>query len=257
MSRRQNPTFKSWATHVNECSRKLNLLAKSLLNTSGDPFSQRQRLEKATKVLEKLKLDQLTPPAAIWKQLDGKCIQLAEEFWNSFTKETGKLGWEVHGTTNRRLINRGIFLNLKGGRVIIEEVNVALDPYVLAVIEHLKPEIESLLSKKLKLEVFMDVLASAYDELEGPKEKSIEAVYRQAILLSQTPAFWKGGSQKRFNSLTRAMFRARLSEVLRTGLRDKSGRELQFGTTADTREKWEIFSPGEGQVVQVGRMALV
>lgn len=257
MSPSKRFTFESWATHMEFCSRKLGLLVKNLARAGKDPFARKEQLKKICQVLSDLKLDSLTPPAKISAQLEDDCTQWVAEFWQRFMEESARLGWEVHGTTNRRLINRGIFLALKGEKLIIEELGVRLNLYLPSVVQRLKPEVESLIPKKLKLEAFMELISTAFEQVGGSSERSLDTVYQQAVLLSQKKSFWKAVSRERFQPLTKPMFRARLAEVLRAGLKDKDGRSIRFGTTVNRREAWEIFSPGEERVVQVGRIAFL
>lgn len=250
--------FKSWIAHLDICGRKLSSLAKGLVRTDAeDPFIRKQHFEKADIILSELGLSSLAPPPTARTELENECIQQSVEFWKHFSAEASQQGWEIYGTTDRRLLNRGIFLELKGDKVIVEGLGTRLSPYIPSVIEKLKPEIDALLPKDGNLSDFTALVASAYEQVPGHEERSLEAVYRQSVLVYQAPGFWKNISQQKFQLLTRPMFRARLAEVLRLGLKSQDGRSIRFGTTMERGEAWEIFSPGEERVVQVGRISLI
>jgi hypothetical protein len=53
------------------------------------------------------------------------------------------------------------------------------------------------------------------------------------------------------------MFRCRLSAVLAENVKPTHGRELRLTPTVTRKDVWEVFSPTEGRVVQVGRLAFI
>ena len=54
---------------------------------------------------------------------------------------------------------------------------------------------------------------------------------------------------------SRASFRAGLATLMASGAKTKDGRSPRLGT-AVSGDYWEVFSPGEGHIVQVGRISL-
>ena len=156
----------------------------------------------------------------------------------------------------------------------------------------LKPHIDSLTIDKASLQQFTGILAEAYDTLTrndvrsqpgaaGPPclgqsrsgsarnswkeydalgeqgEVPVEAVYRQCVLAVQPTSFWVTAEPSKFQSLTRPMFRCRLSAMLAENLKPADGRELRLTPTVTRKDIWELFSPAEGRVVQVGRLAFI
>jgi hypothetical protein len=53
------------------------------------------------------------------------------------------------------------------------------------------------------------------------------------------------------------MFRRRLSAILAENVKLADGRELRLTPTVTRKNVWELFSPAEGRVVQVGRLVFI
>jgi hypothetical protein len=75
--------------------------------------------------------------------------------------------------------------------------------------------------------------------------------------LLQPATFWATIDPLKFHSLSRATFRSRLSAILADNVKSSDGREMRLTPTVTRRDVWELFSPAEGRVVQVGRLAFV
>ena len=104
---------------------------------------------------------------------------------------------------------------------------------------------------------FCEILAQAYDAAGGQGDVPIEAVFRQAILLLQPATFWATIDASKFQCLSRATFRSRLSAILADNVKSSDGREMRLTPTVTRKDVWELLSPAEGRVVQVGRLAFV
>ena len=163
----------------------------------------------------------------------------------------------MHGSTERRLVAYAFFVELKNDTVVIDGVPGKRTPHVPAVIGVLKPHIDSLTIDKASLQQFTGILAEAYDALGEQGEVPVEAVYRQCVLAVQPTSFWVTAEPSKFQSLTRPMFRCRLSAMLAANLKPADGRELRLTPTVTRKDVWELFSPAEGRVVQVGRLAFI
>jgi hypothetical protein len=125
------------------------------------------------------------------------------------------------------------------------------------VIAALKPHIGPLDTDRALLQRFIDMLAEAYGVLGGQGDVPVEAVYRQCVFLAQPAGFWANVEPSKFQPLSRPMFRCRLSAILAENLKPADGRELRLTPTVTRKDVWELFSPAEGHVVQVARLALI
>jgi len=248
------PWNQKWVKKLDAAGKLLTKLTKSLRNLPEDPFTTREKLEKASKALEKAGLDTLKPPEKLHSALDKSCLKLTAEFWNEFEKACSKSRWALHGSITRRLVCRGIIVELKKDRVWIEGRAGSLPPYVPIVMEALRPEVEQLIPNQFDPEQFVELLLASYEKVPGGAERSLEEIYKAAVLVSQKAVFWKHLDVKQFSPLTRQAFRARLAEVLRVGQRARDGKLVRLATTIGSKNVWEVFSPGEGRLVQVGRM---
>ncbi|MBX3451328.1 MAG: hypothetical protein KF777_17300 [Planctomycetaceae bacterium] len=255
MSQTEPTRIERWATEIEGVSKKLHAHAKALLASGDDPFVQREQIERADKTLAETGLDSLKAPADIRKAIETACVEGIAEFWQKFDAAANNAGWEVHGSTERRLVARAFFVELKNDAVLIEAMPGKHSPHVPAVLAALKPHITSLSGDKASLQRFCDMLVEAYAVLGGQGDVSIEAIYRQCILLVQPAGFWANVEASKFQPLSRPIFRCRLAAVLAENVKPADGRELRLTPTVTRKDVWEVFSPAEGRVVQVGRLA--
>jgi hypothetical protein len=247
-----------WVEALDRAGRSIAAAVKRAHDLPEDPFKRRHEVEAIRNSLSDHSLGNLGPPQRVLDDLTGECAQLAAEFWQRFGEGCSALGWELHGSTSRRMLCRGIIVELKGESVTVEGIAEAHSPHVPALVESLKPEVAMVAPDAFDAAGFMSQLVTCYDRLPGSgAERGLEDVYRTLLWIVQKPAFWRSLDPKQFVRFTRPMFRARLTEALRQGLKSGDGRVVQLGTTTQPRDAWEVFSPGEGRVVQVGRLGLV
>ena len=246
-----------WADDLLSLGRSIQAAIRKLGKLPEDSFRRRDELEAIAHTLSSLGLERLAPPKGIRDELSARCTQLTAEFWQQFSVACQKMDWSLHGTTSRRLLCRAIFVELKGEAVAVEGIAGTLTPDVPTLVERLKPEVENVLPKNFNLKDFITHVVHAYDRQAGASvERPIEDVYRASVLFCQKQGFWRTLDASQLVAMTRPMFRARLTEWLRLGLKTADGRALQFGTTSESRDTWELYSPGEERVVQVGRLGL-
>ena len=254
------PQPTAWVEEIDNLGRTLKDLASGCRHLPSNPFQARAFIDVHVTTLKKRGLEGLLPSPLMQQRqtLQDACTLHVAEFWKNLAEACTQEGWELHGTTSRRLFCRGPFIELKNETVLVEGISATLTPYVPDLKNALKAHAEQLLPARLEMPAFMEQLAKAYGRVASQTtERPIEEVYRQWVLLAQKPAFWCNLDVKLFTPLGRAIFRARLTEALRAGQRTADGRELRLGTTTQAKEAWELFSPGEGLVVQMGRLALV
>lgn len=255
MSKPDPSPIERWASEIESLSKKLHAHAKSTMAAGDDPFAQREHIDRTDKTLSTINLGSLKAPTDLRTSIDTACVEARAEFWQRFCSAAKDAGWQVHGSTERRLVAYAFFVELKDDTVVIDGVPGKHSPHVPAVIRTLKLHIDSLTTDKGALQQFTDILGEAYDALGGQGEVPIEAVFRQCVLLVQPATFWATVEPSRFQALSRPMFRCRLSTVLAENVRPADGRELRLTPTVNRKDVWELFSPAEGRVVQVGRIA--
>jgi hypothetical protein len=246
-----------WAGDLESLSKKLQSHAKAILAAGEDPFAQREQIERTAKTLSEVDTNRLTAPDSLRKVVDTQCLEARAEFWQQFCANAQTAGWEVHGSTDRRLVSRAIFVELKNDAVTIDAAPGRHSPYVPSLIQTLKPHVDVLKADKGSLRQFVDMLAQAYDMLGGHGDITLEAVFRQCILLIQSPAFWVNTESAKFQELPRPVFRYRLSAALSENIATTDGREFRLMPTVNRKDYWELFSPVEGRVVQVGRLSFL
>jgi hypothetical protein len=257
MSQTDRTLMERWAGDIESLSKKLHALAKAILASGDDPFAQREHLDRADKALNDINPGALKAPGDLRKSVETACVEASAEFWQRFCSVAKDAGWDVHGSTERRLVASAFFMELKNDAVVIEGVPGKLSPHVPAVIAALKPHLDSLTGEKGSLHQFSAILAEAYDALGGQGDVPVETVFRQCVLLVQPATFWVAVEPSKFRVLSRPMFRSRLSAMLAENARLPDGRELRLTPTVNRKDVWELFSPAEGRVVQVGRIAFL
>jgi hypothetical protein len=257
MSQTDLTALERWASDIESLSKKLHAHAKAILASGDDPFAQREQMDRADKALHDINPGALKAPGGLRKSIETACVEASAEFWQRFCSAAKDAGWDVHGATERRLVAWAYFVELKNDAVVIEGVPGKLSPHVPAVIGTLQPHLDSLTADKGFLHQFSAILAEAYDALGGQGEIPIESVFRQCVLLVQPATFWVAVEPSKFRALSRPMFRSRLSAMLAENARLPDGRELRLTPTVNRKDVWELFSPTEGRVVQVGRIAFL
>jgi hypothetical protein len=255
MSKPEPTPIERWASEIESLSKKLHAHAKAIMAAGDDPFAQREHIDRTDKALCEISLGPPKPPTDLRTSIDTACVEAKAEFWQRFGSAAKDAGWLVHGSTERRLVACAFFVELKNDTVAIEGVPGKYSPHVPAVIGTLKPHIDSLTVDKGSLQRFSELLGEAYDAVGGQGEASIETVFRQCVLLVQSATFWATVEPSKFQALSRPMFRCRLSAMLAENVRSLDGRELRLTPTVNRKDVWELFSPAEGRVVQVGRIA--
>ncbi|MFL5352683.1 hypothetical protein [Archangium sp.] len=230
--------------------------SKELDKADDNPFVLRKLVAVLTHKLEVLGASSLAP-SELSPKLEDECLRLRAEFWDRFSYACNAKGWELTGSTSRRLVSSGIFIEFDDDEVEIVELGIVLPPFVPSVIQALEEEVELIRRLRQEPQKFIDLLGQAYAHVPGEQERPIEQVYRAAVLAYQKPSFWRTVAPSGFARLSRPAFRSGLAEVMASGLRTSDGRELRFGTSLSPKETWEVFSPGEGRVVQVGRIGFV
>jgi hypothetical protein len=246
-----------WAQSLMLKGQKLQSNAKAIKKLSGDPFVVLKQIRKAIAQLEELGMSGFAPPAEVIEGLESDCLTQEAEFWGRLQEASNNEGWELTGTTNRRLLQRGIFIEQVGHQVKLEGVRGVCTPHVPSLIETLRKEVKDLLPADANgYRNIVQALIDSYNITGGRGEVPIEKMYRLSVLQAQKPAFWSSLQMNAFRKLTRPMFRALLTKLLSEKELLGPSLTLRLGTTIDPKEAWEIYSPGEGRVVQVGRLTI-
>jgi hypothetical protein len=255
MTRNSDMNIEEWAKALELIGKKLQTLGKEIAQLTEDPFLRRAKLKQMDEIIAQLCMDELRVPKVINTQLDEVCQTESAEFWKHLSDAVMAEGWHLFGSTNRRLIARGIFVELKDDIVLLEGSAKPLTPHVPSIIALLRPMVSMFVAKENDLVKFVDLLKRAWDMGGGRGEISLENVYRSVFVLMQNKPFWNNMTLTKMQPLSRAVFRVRLSSALESGIRTHDGYSIRLGTVLNQKEIWEIFSPGEGRVVQVGRIS--
>lgn len=257
MAKEQAKAIDRWASDLEALGKRLLAHAKAVSAAGADPFASRENCGRVDRTLDDIDVARLRAPADVRKAIEAQCVEGIAEFWQAFGDAAKGHGWEIYGATDRRLIARAFFIELRNDSVSVDGVPPKLTPYIPAIVGAIKPLVEGLAISKEALQEFTNLLADAYEAAGGAGEVSVESVYRHCVMLQQSAQFWATGEASRFHPLSRPVFRYRLSAILAENMRSTSGRELRLTPTVNRKEIWEVFSPTEGRVVQVGRMSFV
>lgn len=244
--------LEQWVSTVESLSKQLRACTKAILSSGDDPFGRLQNIDRAAKLLEENDLTKSL--TELRKSIEKDCLEAAAEFWQRFCAAANDAGWEVCGSTDRRLVSRAFIVELKDRVVSVDGLPGRFTPHVPDLIQILKPHIDRLSENYGSLQQFADLLARAYDSWGGRGDIGIETVFRQYVLLMQPSSFWTNLEQSKFKSLPRPAFRYLLSKMLAENTRAADGRDLRLTPTLNRKDVWELFSPAEGRVVQVGRL---
>jgi hypothetical protein len=245
-----------WASRLEATFKVLKAASKFQLQLPVDPFETRRRLQGIIDKLRAARLESLLPPEELMQQLDAECTRQKAEFWSELTAACVQRGWELHGTTSRRLVKRGLFVEATDDEVLIETLPAMQTFHVPKVMKELDGVMCTLAGNGLDQRQLMELVQRAFDALGGGGERPLEEIYRGVVWHAQKWTFWKTLGPKHFVRITRPQFRSFLTQALQLGMRSPDGRELRLGTTVQAKEAWEMYSPGEARVVQVGRLSL-
>lgn len=190
------------------------------------------------------------------KIFDGRCVRARAEFWGSLKEACIARSWGLAGTTDRRIVEQGLFVELLKDKVRVDELALDVSPDAHVVVEAIGKHVEDLRFWTGRIDQFMAALELAYEMVPGERERPLEAIYRATFLSIQRASFWKSLQVSQMTMLVRPIFRACLSAAMSSGVKTPKGRALRFGATLQGKEVWEVFSPGEQRVVQVGRLRL-
>jgi len=257
MSKLDVTQIERWAGDIESLGKKLLAHAKSLIAAGDDPFAQLEHIERTDKAISDLTIRPPKVPSDLRAAIDTACVEAVAEFWQKFCTAAKEAGWEVHGSTERRLVACAFFVELKNDAVVIDGIPGKHSPYVPAVFDLLKPHVQGLTTDKASLQRFGEILGEAYDVFGSQGEVPIEAVFRQCVLLAQPATFWTTIEPSKFQAFSRQLFRCRLSAMLAENVKPGDGRELRLTPTVNRKDVWELYSPAEGRVVQVGRIAFL
>jgi hypothetical protein len=246
-----------WTEELSRLIASLDASQKQMRKLSSDPFAALRQLDGVRDHLKEAGIHTLDAIEAVRTKIEADCMQLAVEFWGLLSDACRNVGWELSGNTNRRLVNRAIFVMLEGQTVRVEGVPTGCAPFVPAVMKILGELLQGVGNSEADLKAFMTILSKAYDSASKPaQECSLEILFRQCLLEAQKPTFWRNPTSSSFTPLTRPIFRYRISEILRLGLSTSDGRSISLGTTTMTKDAWEFYSPGEQRVILAGRLSL-
>jgi hypothetical protein len=190
------------------------------------------------------------------QDLAEKCARSQADFWESFSKTLTQYGWNIVGKTERRLLERGIFVELAGDKVSVDELGLTLGAMGVQVADALQSHVKDLRGWVGRPKEFLAALEKAYEAAPGDRERSLESIYKGTLLNLQKSSFWKQPTGATLVPLSRPAFRACLTAAMQAGGRTPKGRVPRFAASLQDRDAWELYSPGEGRVVQVGRLVL-
>ncbi len=247
-----------WSSQLIPLVAALSSAQRQLRTLPDDPFEAMKQIGVARDDLRGAGVETARVIDLILSDLDGECVKHQAEFWGRLEAACVTNGWELHGSTDRRLVNRALFVSISGPVVKIEGQPSTYTPYIPSLIAPLARWLQGLGGfDRAAIESFTGTLAKSYDSLPRPGvECSLEDVYRRCVIEMQKPIFWRNPTPTSFVTFSRPAFRYRLSEMLRLGISTADGRILRLGTTTMTKDAWEIFSPGEQRVILAGRISL-
>ena len=253
----KKPDPSRWSSDLGTLANVLATAEKSLRTLPTDPFESLKRIDAVAELLKRAGVAPIPALDATRSDIEQDCVRHEAEFWGRFAEECAASGWELFGSTNRRLVNRAIFVSQAGRVVKVEGLSTAYTPFVPKLIAVLVIQLRDVGASEAELQSFLEIVSRAYDSIpRAGQESSLEAIYRHSIIEAQKPNFWRNPSPGSFVTLSRPMFRYRLSEVLRLGITAPGDRALSLGTTTMTKDAWELYSPGEQRVVLAGRLSL-
>jgi hypothetical protein len=124
------------------------------------------------------------------------------------------------------------------------------------IIEALEPLIETLVPDNFVAEAFMNDVALAYDDAKGGSHLApIFDVYREFVLRTQKPRFWRDATGAKFIGVSMDQFRARLTAALERGtITSRDGRHLRLLPPLDPKEGLFMYQPSERRFGFVGRV---
>lgn len=258
MRNAQIPDQSRWSDDLSSLAAALGVTQKQLRTLSPDPFTALKQLDLVSRHLAGIGVNSVATIEVVRQKIENECLTLETQFWGILSEACRNMGWDLFGSTNRRLVNKAVFILMEGQTVRIEGADSGYTPFVPSVMTALSNQLQGLQGSGAELKAFLAVIAKAYDALPRIGQAcSLEALFRQCVLEAQKPSFWRNPSTKSFTALTRPMFRYRITQLLQSGLSTPDGRSISLGTTTMSKDVWELYSPGEQRIVQAGRLSLV
>src|SRR5262249_36921558 len=136
--------YSRWAAELEAAGKKLQAQAKAALAAGDDPFAQRDVLDRAAKGGAGIDAALLSGPPDLDKGVAASWVEAIAEFGERFAAAAAAAGWEVHGTTQRRLVARAYFVELKDEVVLIDGIPGKHSPHVPGLARMLTPHIQGL-----------------------------------------------------------------------------------------------------------------
>ena len=106
----------------------------------------------------------------------------------------------------------------------------------------------------------MKKMVEAYDAASAAAKSpniAILELYRELVIRTQSPRFWRDASSSSFSPLTIAQFRAQFSRMLEAGVSAApDGRELRLLPPLDPKDAVFMYQPAERRFGFVGRVEL-
>src|SRR5688572_22030681 len=128
-----------WANAVESLGKKLQAHGKAIVAAGDDMFALREQIERVDKTLREMDVQALGAPPDVRKGVETACVEAAAEFWQRFSNAAAEVGWDVHGSTDRRLVARSCFVELKDDHVTIDGLPSKYTPWPEALIGALRP----------------------------------------------------------------------------------------------------------------------
>jgi hypothetical protein len=248
--------LRPWSNQVATLSATFGVVQKQLRGLPENCFDALRQVNGARNALQSAGIKGIELIDSAAAALEGECLRSETEFWGLLTEACSANGWDLFGSTNRRLVCQAVFVSQDGRSVKIEGQAAIFTPDVANVMGALGKQFQDIECSESELNTFLELLTRAYDMT--PKigsESNLEELFRRCVIEFQKPSFWRNPVKESFVSLTRPAFRFRLSELLRKGMTTPDGRAISLGSTTTTKDAWEVFSPGEQRVVLAGRLS--
>ena len=102
----------AWSKSLMSVGRKFQTNAKAIQKLTTDPFAALKQINKVVSILTDLGIPDLAPPSEVIEGIKAECLTQEAEFWGRLKEASHSEGWELIGSTNRRLLHRGIFIEI-------------------------------------------------------------------------------------------------------------------------------------------------
>src|SRR5713226_8334326 len=133
MAETDRTQLEQWASNLESLSKQLRTHAKAILTSADDPFACRQHIDRASKLLGENDLLRVLPE--LQRSIEKECLEETAEFWQRFCSAANDVGWEVCGSTERRLVSRAFIVELKNEAVSVDGLSGRYTPHVPALIQ--------------------------------------------------------------------------------------------------------------------------